>query len=256
MNNDILIDSLSSFGVTAQASGRNDIVVGDKKISGSAYKLKLGKSDGTGRRSLHHGTMLLSLELGALQKYLNPNKKKLASKGVDSVVSRVMNLKEIVPDITHEKFCKAVEKQFIKKWSSSSPVTVNVHNLASKELLAIPKLAEIFEGYKQWEWRFGETPDFQHSLEHKFTWALINLECNVEKGVIVAGKVYSDCLYPPFIDQLNHELASGKVTYDTNGIKLMCSRLAHHFSDPADAMQQQVRDTYLPELQQWLIASI
>ena len=46
-------------------------------MSGSAYKLKLGKKDGSGRRSLHHGTMLLDLELNALQKYLNPNKKKL-----------------------------------------------------------------------------------------------------------------------------------------------------------------------------------
>ena len=41
--------------------------------------------------------MLLDLELTALGNYLNPNKKKLESKGVDSVISRVMNLKEIAP---------------------------------------------------------------------------------------------------------------------------------------------------------------
>ena len=39
----------------------------EKKISGSAYKLRLGNSNtGEGRRSLHHGTMLLNLELDAL----------------------------------------------------------------------------------------------------------------------------------------------------------------------------------------------
>ena len=81
------------------------MTVDGKKVSGSAYKLKLGKADGSGKRSLHHGTMLLDLELGALGKYLNPNKKKLESKGVDSVVSRVMNLKEACPEINHEKFC-------------------------------------------------------------------------------------------------------------------------------------------------------
>jgi lipoate-protein ligase A len=110
MNNEILLQALADLGVKAEASGRNDLVVDGRKISGSAYKLKLGKSDGTGRRSLHHGTMLLHLELGALQKYLNPSKKKLESKGVDSVVSRVMNLKEIVPEIDHDKFCKQVEQ--------------------------------------------------------------------------------------------------------------------------------------------------
>jgi len=73
------------------------MVVDGRKISGSAYKLKLGKQNGEGRRSLHHGTMLLNLELNALQKYLNPNKKKLESKGVNSVISRVMNLAEIAP---------------------------------------------------------------------------------------------------------------------------------------------------------------
>mgnify|MGYP000865726884 FL=1 len=98
MNNDILLESLKDkFGVTAAASGRNDLVIKtegqvDRKISGSAYKLKLGNKEGVGRRSLHHGTMLINLELNALGKYLNPSKAKLASKGVDSVVSRVINL--------------------------------------------------------------------------------------------------------------------------------------------------------------------
>ncbi len=111
-----MINSLEFFGIKAEASGRNDMVVDGKKISGSAYKLKLGKSDGEGRRSLHHGTMLLNLELNALSKYLNPNKKKLESKGVSSVVSRVMNLNEIDPKINHETFCTSLEATFAKKW--------------------------------------------------------------------------------------------------------------------------------------------
>lgn len=102
MNNDILINALTKMGVNAEASGRNDIHVDGRKVSGSAYKLSLGKRDGTGKKSLHHGTMLLNLDLNALQKYLNPNKLKLLSKGVDSVVSRVMNLSEKVQDISHE----------------------------------------------------------------------------------------------------------------------------------------------------------
>jgi len=84
MNNDILLSALKKdFGIDAKASGRNDLVIPqedgvDRKISGSAYKLKLGHhKTGKGRKSLHHGTMLLDLELGALGKYLNPSKAKL-----------------------------------------------------------------------------------------------------------------------------------------------------------------------------------
>lgn len=78
MNNEVLIQSLTKIGVQgAEPTGRNDICVHGRKISGSAYKLSLGKVDGSGRKSLHHGTMLLDLDLTALDRYLSPNKLKL-----------------------------------------------------------------------------------------------------------------------------------------------------------------------------------
>lgn len=56
--------------------------------------------------------MLLDLDLTALDKYLSPNKLKLKSKGVDSVVSRVMNLKERLPHISHEMYSQALAGAF------------------------------------------------------------------------------------------------------------------------------------------------
>ena len=46
-------------------------------MSGSAYRLYLGGKDGKGKKALHHGTILFDVDLKALEKYLNPNKKKL-----------------------------------------------------------------------------------------------------------------------------------------------------------------------------------
>jgi len=144
MNNDILINALKNgFGVTAEASGRNDLIIPksqgydvDRKISGSAYKLKLGNTKtGEGRRSLHHGTMLLDLELGALGKYLNPSKAKLQSKGVESVVSRVINLREINDKINHDNFCESLKTEFVKKWGATA---VNDRTLTMSELESIP----------------------------------------------------------------------------------------------------------------------
>ena len=64
MNNAVLLKALEEeFGVKGEASGRNDLTVNGSKVSGSAYKLKIGKKDGSGKRSLHHGTMLLDLKL-------------------------------------------------------------------------------------------------------------------------------------------------------------------------------------------------
>ena len=75
--------------------------------------------------------MLLDLELSALGNYLCPSKAKLESKGVDSVVSRVMNLKEIVPDITHKSFCDSLEDAFTTKWSGQK---INRNTVSVEEL--------------------------------------------------------------------------------------------------------------------------
>lgn len=80
---------------------------------------------------------------------------------------------------------------------------------------------EIYEGYNDWKWRFGETPQFTNSLEHKFPWALVDVQFNVEKGVIVKGQIFSDCLIPAFIDSLNEQLLTGTITYDEQGIRRM-----------------------------------
>jgi len=44
--------------------------------------------------------------------FLNPSKDKLKSKAIESVISRVINISEINPAITHEKFCTELENEF------------------------------------------------------------------------------------------------------------------------------------------------
>jgi lipoate-protein ligase A len=100
-NNDMILSALSSLGVPAEANGRNDITCHGKKISGAAFKLDKSSQ---GTKALHHATMLLSIDMPSVSKYLCPNKAKLESKGITSVKSRVMNLTDEFPSITHETF--------------------------------------------------------------------------------------------------------------------------------------------------------
>ena len=86
INNEIILQSLREFKIDPVLAGRNDIHLNGKKISGSAYQLSLETRNSPTRLALHHGTMLLSCNFEDVGKYLNPNKKKLISKGVDSVV--------------------------------------------------------------------------------------------------------------------------------------------------------------------------
>ncbi len=109
----IVLAALNSLGVTADASGRNDLVVktdsGDRKVSGSAYRETMD-------RGFHHGTLLLNADLSRLANYLNPDQKKLQAKGITSVRGRVANLVELLPGITHQQVCEAIQEAFFSHY--------------------------------------------------------------------------------------------------------------------------------------------
>jgi len=231
MNNDILIKALDALDIKgAEMSGRNDMVIGDKKISGSAYKINLGKSDGYGKKALHHGTMLLHVDFKQMNNYLSPSKKKLESKGVESVRARVINLRDLRYDLNYDMWMNSMIEEFHQKYEDRDIFT---KILSTEEVLKVDKIAEIYEELTEWNWVYGRTPDFTHNIEHKFTWALMDVYFNVKKGAIVSGHVYSDSLYPDFIDTLNDILKDDKniFKYNDKGIMELSDALRSKLQD-------------------------
>lgn len=86
---DALVSFLHSIGVPAEKSGRNDILVNGRKVSGNAFHQLPD-------RSIVHGTLLYSTDFDALQQALLPPVEKLQRHGVESVRQRVMNLSEVI----------------------------------------------------------------------------------------------------------------------------------------------------------------
>ena len=74
----------------AEKSGRNDILIDGKKFSGNAFYEQE-------KHCYHHGTIMVDVNKETLSRYLTVSKDKLKSKGVDSVKSRVTNLRRICP---------------------------------------------------------------------------------------------------------------------------------------------------------------
>ncbi|CAI2372795.1 unnamed protein product [Moneuplotes crassus] len=253
-NNEILIKSLEACGIYgAEASGRNDMVIGDRKISGSAYKINLGKADGSGKKALHHGTMLVDVDFSFLNDYLTPSKKKLESKGVNSVRSRVMNLSEVNPNITYDMWMESMINEFHNKHEDKDVFTKVI---PEEQIRQVDKIMEIYEGLNKWEWKYGTTPDFTHSIEHKFTWALMDINFHVRKGLINSGKVYSDCLYPEFIDKINGVLESpkDKVPYDKTGIRQFCNILREELKE--DEYYNDIYQHNIDEIEELLVKEI
>ncbi len=87
-----LVGFLRSLGIDAEVSGRNDVLVNGRKVSGNAFSLK---QNGVG---IVHGTLLYDLDFRTMSSALTPSRAKLESKGVRSVEQRVMNLKPVLDE--------------------------------------------------------------------------------------------------------------------------------------------------------------
>jgi lipoate-protein ligase A len=210
-NSNIILKALKdTFGIVAEASGRNDLIVqeadGPKKFSGCAFRE-------TRDRAFHHGTVLMSADLTKLGQYLTPHPKKMLSKGRASVRARVMNLQELAPSISHDTLVPAVIKAFCEHYGSTAePEILNPENLAK-----LPGLQERFEENSTWDWRFGHTPQFQQQLNEYLTWGFVDVFLDTEHAKITRLELYSDSLFPSLIESLQTAMVG--MTYSKQGMR-------------------------------------
>lgn len=217
----IIINALKSLGIDATLSGRNDMQVGDRKISGSAFKHALD-------RSFHHGTLLVNADMQKLGDYLNPHPLKLQAKGIKSVRARVANLVEFNADIDHEVLSQALIEAFCEYYGQ----TVAVEELDEASLVQQPALNKYYQQMSDWQWRFGKTPEFSHRIETRFDWGLIDLHMDVKQAVMQQVVIFSDALNVELIDSLKDTLTG--IKYNKNDIKANLNELKQRQPDLAD----------------------
>ena len=81
---------LRKLGVPAVGTTHNDVMIGDNKVSGTAfYHLPGG--------SIVHGTLLYDTNMEHMAHAITPSKEKLQSKGIQSVRQRITLLKDYIP---------------------------------------------------------------------------------------------------------------------------------------------------------------
>lgn len=191
----VVVDAVKSLGIAAQFSGRNDILADGKKFSGNAFYH--GKDT-----SYHHGTILLDVDMKKLSMYLNVSKSKIESKGIKSVVSRVVNLKELRSDLTIETMKKAMYMGFIEEYGQIDTI------LDFQEITSREGVKELYGKYSSGEWLFGNSPEFDFRIDNRFNWGGVEIGLNVKKGIVRDAIVYSDSMDLDFIHNLQESLKS------------------------------------------------
>ena len=107
----LIIDAMQKLGLKIEFSGRNDLLYDNKKMSGVAF---LQNKYGV----LIHGTYMYDVNVETMIRSITPSNEKLVSKGIDSVRSRVVNLKDHLNGITQDELINHLERNYNKRYFS------------------------------------------------------------------------------------------------------------------------------------------
>ena len=175
-----IIDALDSLGIKAEFTGRNDITIDDKKISGNAQYYYQNKM-------LHHGTILFDVNPDILKDVLNVKADKIASKGIKSVKSRVTSIsKHLKEPMTSEE----LRDMLLKFILDTEDVSEKEYVLTDKDIANIQKLAD--DKYSTWDWVYGESPKFELQQSKRYKGGNIDIRLNVKNGIITDFKIFGD----------------------------------------------------------------
>lgn len=195
---EVILRAVQSAGIAAIRTGRNDLTVEDKKFSGHAYYH-------TGKKSYHHGTLMVNVDTAPLARYLQVSPLKLQAKGVKSVRSRVVNLSEYNHDISITFLKKALIDAF------SQIYELPVCQLKESDL----KQQELQQGYLKFaspSWRYGKQAQLEHSKEERFSWGLVRLDYQLAEDTIKELQLWSDGLEADYLQQIPNLLKDCRLT--------------------------------------------
>ncbi len=130
-----IAEALKACGIDVGFSGRNDILAGDRKVSGSAGYSCNG-------HYLYHASLLFSTDLSRLEPLLTVDPSKLTSHGIKSVRQRVANL---------SAFTALALPEFLRRLAAALvPQDAERRSLFPAELAEIARIKEQTFGDPDW----------------------------------------------------------------------------------------------------------
>ena len=170
-----VVAALGKLGVEAYTTGRNDLLIDGKKISGNAEHVHKN-------RVLHHGTLLFDSHLEALKGALKVDLSRFEDKAVQSNRSEVTN----IANYLHTPISAEVFAHFLFDEISRNFPEFMVYELLAGDIAAIQKLSD--EKYQTWNWIFGYSPRYRFTNKLATETGEIQVRLQVEKGLITEAE--------------------------------------------------------------------
>lgn len=173
-----VVEALLRLGARATNSGRNDLLIQGKKISGNAehvYK----------NRVLHHGTLLFDSDLKNLGQAIKVNPGRYESKAVQSNRSEVANISGfLATKMEIDDFVQFLIDVQLEKYGNT------FYDLQENDISEIEILVR--EKFSTWEWNWGYSPKYYFKNDVGLDGKKLAIELQVKKGKIEGCKISGD----------------------------------------------------------------
>ena len=167
-----VVEALRGLGLNAEASGRNDITVDGRKVSGTAQRVQ-------GGRILFHGTLLFDSDPEMVAGALRTDPAKFRSKSTKSVKSRVGNIRDFLAEKMSMKAFWGYLKETLLQ-GDFEEIFLNNNELAAVNQLKTEK-------YNTWSWNFGRSPRFDRKLKKAFPGGILETGISVDRGGLISA---------------------------------------------------------------------
>ena len=202
-----IVDALRSLGVPAEFSGRNDLVIDGKKISGNAMMFYEN-------RVLEHGTLLFSSQMADVANALKVDPSKFDDKAVKSVRSRVTNISEHLPEPMTVLQFRDYLMDFIMKQNQMT----ELQNLTDEEEAVVEEL--MTKKYQTWEWNYGNSPKYSMNKKIRTKGGTVQVIADIQKGVIRDLRFYGDFFSEDDVQNLVNQLIGTSINKEELAQKL------------------------------------
>ncbi|MFL5562939.1 MAG: lipoate--protein ligase [Gemmatimonadaceae bacterium] len=215
-----VVEVLNALGVAAEIGGRNDILVGGRKISGNAQFA-------TPDRMFSHGTLLLDSNLDDVTAALRPRPGKVESKGVKSIRSRVANISEFLsaPLGVTELRERILEGIF----GTRDRVKIPTLPLGDGDWQGVRELHD--RKYGTWKWNYGENPPSNVQRAKRFPVGEIDVRLDVQEGHLRGVRIFGDFMGRREVAEIERRLVG--IPYTREAVKgaLIGVEMSEYFGD-------------------------
>jgi lipoate-protein ligase A len=177
-----VIRTCADYGVTARFHGRNDVLVGERKIYGSA---QITWYDAF----VQSGTFLVNMDLEVMDRALTPPPLKFADKPAQSIKERVTSLAR---ELGREVDTGEVMERFAGNLARMLGIELVPGELTARERTLADELLALKYGTD--EWNLGAPQNYGVTLSARTKGGVVCLSLEMRDGVIREARIQGDFL--------------------------------------------------------------